>query len=72
MNAPSDDDFFGAQEGEEVERAERTRELDKLSRLHIATGFRDNADKAREGFLQNGFDAVFRAGAEAAAPAGFW
>ena len=67
-----DDEFFGEQSGPHAERLERERELAKLRRLHLATGFRDHADDARGQHLQRGFDHGFLAGARAASPAAFW
>lgn len=67
------DDFFGAQDDTpESREAERARDLQKLERLHVATGFRDAAEGAREKYLQAGFDEGFGAAAAVAAPAGFW
>lgn len=73
-NGPDvDDDFFGAQdETPESQQAERARELTKLERVHVAAGFRDAAEGAREAHLQEGFDEGFHAAAMVAAPAGFW
>jgi hypothetical protein len=70
--AMSDDDFFGEQTGPESDRFELTRELSKLERLHVATGFRDAADGARGRHLQAGFDAGFAAGAKAVEKGAFW
>jgi hypothetical protein len=70
------DDFFGDQahepDGVTGSESEREREISKLRRLHIATGFRDSADGEREQHLQRGFDIGFLEGAKATAPAAFW
>jgi hypothetical protein len=63
----ADDDFFGAQDDASpaAAAAERQRDLDKLRRLHLAAGFRDAADGARDAHLQAGFDGGFLSGAAA-------
>ena len=66
------DDFFGDQADEPAESLGRQREISKLRRLHVATGFRDSADGAREQHLQRGFDQGFLEGARATTPAAFW
>lgn len=67
-----EDDFYGEQTSGEVESAELDREVGKLQRLHVATGFRDNAESARNAALQGGFDKGFADGAQAVAHAAFW
>lgn len=66
------DDFFGEQQGEEAIRMERERDIAKLQRIHVATGFRDAAEISRDVHLQKGFDAGFMDGAKAVAPAAYW
>lgn len=65
--SPDADDFFGPQTS-----SPSSREVEKLRRVHHASGFRDAATGAREAHLQAGFDAGFGDGARAAADAGFW
>lgn len=65
--SPDADDFFGPQTS-----SPSSREIEKLRRIHHASGFRDAATGAREAHLQTGFDAGFGDGARAAADAGFW
>lgn len=68
----ADDDFFGPQAGDASAAGSLGRDVEKLRRLHVASGFRDHADKAREAHLQQGFDEGFRDGASAAARPAFW
>lgn len=68
----SEDDFYGEQRGEDVDRLERERDIVKLERIHVATGFRDSAESSRDAHLQCGFDSGFLDGAAAVAPAAFW